>query len=443
MNVFLVSLGCPKNTVDAEAALSLLRRAGHRVVSDPASADVLVVNSCSFLDAAWQETVDQTAELAEVISGNPDRKLILMGCLPVHRGREFQAALPEVDFFLPSGQHGQLPDIIDRLFGSAEGEEPAQPPGRDPFAGYRNRELLTPAHTAYVKLAEGCNRVCSFCAIPAIRGPLNCRRPAAIVAEVEGHLGRGVKEVTLIAQDVLSYHADGLRLPELVAEIAATGIEWIRIFYLHPASLTLDIVERLFEFENVCRYLEIPCQHASDSVLSRMRRSHSRRRLETVLQGIRERWPEAVVRSEVIIGFPGETEADFDILRQFIETSRFATLGIFPFSPEAGTAAAALGEPVLEAVKALRAEELQFQQEAISFEFLTGYIGKTIPVLVDRRIDEEEGIFKNCKFAGRYYGQALDIDGEVYLKGNAAALGTFVTARIVDADIHDMMGEII
>jgi ribosomal protein S12 methylthiotransferase len=443
MNVFLVTLGCPKNTVDAEAALSLLKRAGHSVVSDPAAADALVVNSCSFLQAAWQETVDQAAELAVVKKGDPNRKLILMGCLPVHQGRDFRAALPEVDAFLPSGRHGQLPEMIDQLFSGVAGSELVKPVDHDPFAGYQSRELLTPAHTAYVKLAEGCNRTCSFCAIPVIRGPLNCRRPAAIVAEVEEHLNRGVREVNLIAQDVLSYQSDGHRLPDLVAAIAATGIDWIRIFYLHPASLSLDIVERLFEFDNVCRYLEIPIQHASDTVLSRMRRSHRSRQLETVLGGIREGWPETVVRSEVIVGFPGETEADFDVLSQFIETARFASLGIFPFSLETGTAAAALGELVPDAVKALRVEELQSQQESISFEYLTSYIGRTITVLVDRRIDREEGIFSNCKFAGRYYGQALDIDGEVYLRGNNAVPGSFVTACVVDADIHDMMAEIV
>ncbi len=437
-------MGCPKNTVDAEAAISLLRRAGCAMTPDPKSADFLVVNSCSFLDAAWRETVEQVRFLSRFKQRNGKKKLVLMGCLPVHRNENLEEILPWVDFFLPSGAHAELPRLVERERTNRHAVGDNKSVGRwDPFAAFENRDLLTPPHTAYVKIAEGCDRKCSFCAIPAIRGPFRSRSPASILREIENLLERKVKEITLLSQDILSYRYDGVNFPDLLEQIVGTGVDWIRIFYLHPASLTLATVRRLFEHKSVCRYLEIPFQHASDTILTRMRRSHDRRRLEKLFSGLRSEFPDAVIRSEAIVGFPGETEKDFEILKEFVAKARFYSLGIFPFSPEPGTEAASFENLVPEEIAADRAAELASGQEAVSFDFSSGYLGKSLPVLVDREIRSEECIFENCDFAGRFYGQALEIDGEVYLKGTGIAPGDFITVRIVDTDIYDLKGEMV
>ncbi|NIM19483.1 MAG: 30S ribosomal protein S12 methylthiotransferase RimO [Candidatus Latescibacteria bacterium] len=440
----IISLGCPKNTVDAEAAISLLRRSGCTITSDPRAADILLVNSCSFLDAAWRETLEETERLFHLKRSNGNKKLILMGCLPVHRYNNLEQSLPWVDHIIPSGAHALLPQLIEEWRSSSSKATTCPVDGiYDPFAAYESRDLLTPAHTAYVKVAEGCDRSCSFCAIPVIRGPLSCRRPESILREIEGLLRKGVKEITLIAQDILSYCSSGMKFPDLVTEIVETGVEWIRIFYLHPATLTLETVGRLFERDSVCRYLEVPFQHVSDELLHKMKRSHSRVALEALLSGIHREFPDAVIRSEAIVGFPGETESDFEKLKDFVASGWFASLGIFQFSSEPGTEAARLGDHVPKETVEERTAELSAVQEAASFDFHSRFIGKVLRVLVDRAVSNDEGVFDECDFAGRFYGQAYETDGEVYLKGKNLIPGDFVMARILDAGIYDLMGEVV
>ncbi len=444
MKAYLVTLGCPKNTVDSEAAMAILENAGCTMTADPDSADVVFVNGCSFLEASWWETVEETRRLSSLMKGDGKKKLVLMGCLPVHRQLDFRSVLPWVDYFLPSGAQAELPRLIDRLKGGGRTIQRMVPVARrDPFAGYEDRRLLTPNHTAYVKIAEGCDRGCTFCAIPKIRGPLICRIPSSILREVEELVSRGVKEVTLIAQDILAYRSGGKKFPDLVDEIAGTGIEWIRIFYTHPASLTMDIVRRLFEHDAVCRYLEMPVQHASDPILERMGRSHNMERIEKLLSSLYTEYPDVVVRSEMLVGFPGETEEDFERLKEFVAAARFASLGVFPFSPEPGTLAASSGNRVPDGLIAERVAEITSLQEAVSFGFHAAFAGKTLRILVDRKLADEEGIFEGCRYAGRFYGQAYEIDGEVYLSGGDVSTGGWATARIVDTDIHDLKGEIV
>lgn len=444
MKAYLVTLGCPKNTVDSEAAVAILEKAGCTMTADPDSAEVVFVNGCSFLEASWRETVEETRRLSRLMKGDGKKKLVLMGCLPVHRQMDLGSVLPWVDHFLPSGAQAELPRLIDRLKGGGCGIQRMVPVARrDPFAGYEDRRLLTPNHTAYVKIAEGCDRSCTFCAIPDIRGPLICRTSSSILREVEGLISRGVKEVTLIAQDILAYRSGGKKFPDLVDDIAGTGIEWIRIFYTHPASLTMDIVRRLFEHDAVCRYLEMPVQHASDRILERMGRSHNVERMEKLLSGLYAEYPDVVVRSEVLVGFPGETEEDFERLKEFVATARFASLGVFPFSPEPGTMAASSGSRVPDDLIAQRVAEIASLQEAVSFGFHAAFAGKILRILVDRKLADEEGIFEGCRYAGRFYGQAYEIDGEVYLSGGDVSPGNWITARIVDTDIHDLKGEIV
>ncbi|UCH83063.1 MAG: radical SAM protein, partial [Candidatus Latescibacterota bacterium] len=269
MKAHIVTLGCPKNTVDTEASIALLRDAGCDVVDRPEEADLLIVSACSFLGSAWEETTEETERLAQFKNAGSGKRLVLMGCLPVHLDTDWMAELPWVDHFLPTGGQALLPKIVE-AFG--QGETPARmlpATGLDRFAGYQNRSLVTPGHTAYVKIAEGCSRRCSFCAIPRIRGDMVCRRVESIVEEVERLVDNGVKEVSLLSQDITSYTDDGRRLPDLVDAITATGIDWVRIYYVHPGSLSIDLVRRLFDHESVCRYIEVPIQHASDKMLKR------------------------------------------------------------------------------------------------------------------------------------------------------------------------------
>lgn len=437
MKAYLVTLGCPKNLVDSEATMSLLRGAGCEPASDPEDAQLLMVSACSFLDASWRETLDEVARLAAYKNGG-GKRLVLMGCLPRHRQEDLEASLPEVDHFLPTGEHGQLPALIAAWRSEDAVARSIPVTSLDRFAGLHGRELLTPPHTAYVKVAEGCNRRCTFCAIPAIRGRQLCRSVADIVAEVEGLVGRGVREVTLLAQDIVSYAHEGRKIHDLVAGISATGVDWIRIFYVHPAGLDVGYLRRLLELPSVVPYLEMPVQHASNRILARMARSHDREAAVRLLQDARRAFPDIVIRSEVIVGFPGETDAEMEELKAFIEEFRFDSLGIFPYSPEPGTKAATLPDRVDPATVRDRVEELSSLQEAISFGARSRFVGRTLPVLVDRTADAEEA--DGARFAGRFHGQALEVDGEVYIEGDGIEVGSFVEVRITDAGPYDLAG---
>ncbi len=446
MKTYVVSLGCPKNTVDTEASLGLLDTVGCTFTDDPLAADLLIVSACSFLDTAWRETVEEVEQLAEIKQREPGKKLILMGCLPLHRDDGWRDTLPWVDHFIPAGAHSLLPSLVEsfRRRRKGNGGPGSIPPthGLDPFAGFEQRIRITPNHTAYVKIAEGCNRTCSFCAIPKIRGPMASRPVTSIVREVESLLENGVKEVSLLAQDITSYSDGGDRFPDLVDAVAKTGVDWIRIFYVHPASLTVEMARRLFAHPAVCRYLEAPAQHASDRMLRRMRRSHTRGHMEQVFGGIRREFPDVVIRSEVIVGFPGEGDGDFEELKAFVESMGFASLGVFIYSPESNTEAASLDGRVQGDLSSERAAELADIQKSVTFRMLADQIGTRHRILIDRRVDPESCVYPGCSYAGRYYGQAHEVDGEVYVCANGLEIGTFAETRIAEADVFDLKAEL-
>lgn len=441
MKAHLVTLGCPKNLVDSEATLSVLRRSGCEITNDPARADVLLVSACSFLDSSWRETVEETERLARYKRGG-GKKLVLMGCLPKHRGEDLEASLPWVDHFLPTGAHARLPEMVAAWRGDGVLVRTLERGDVDRFADFETRELLTPPHTAYVKVAEGCNRKCTFCAIPTIRGRQVSRTADSIVREVDTLVGRGVREVTLLAQDIVSYRDGASHFSHLVDRIAQTGVEWIRIFYVHPAGLGVEHIAPLFAHPSVCRYLEMPIQHSSSRLLERMRRSYDRGHVERLLHDIRASFPDVVIRSEAIVGFPGETDGEFEDLKAFVRDFAFDSLGVFPYSPEPGTDAAGFADAVDADLTRERATELSAVQEAASFDARARFKDRVLRVLVDREADAGEGAFGDCARAGRFYGQALDIDGEVYLSG-AANVGEFVDALVVETDVFDLRAEVI
>jgi ribosomal protein S12 methylthiotransferase len=458
LRAYISTMGCPKNLVDSEAAASVMASAGCEITADPSSADVLLVGACSFLDSSWRDTVEEINRLAAIKRAGNGGWLVLMGCLPKHRGDDLEGMLPDVDYFLPTGAHERLAGLVQSWREERDGGIPpgsgnagsrtVDCAGADRFAAFEDRILFTPSHTAYVKIAEGCNRRCSFCAIPAIRGRQHTRPAASIVREVEGLVERGVKEITLLSQDVVSYRDGGRRFVDLVDEIVNTGIEWIRVFYLHPSGLELEDVERLFRHESVVRYLEVPVQHASNRVLEAMRRGHDRPHVERLVAGIRSRFPEAVIRSEVIVGFPGETERDFEELLEFVEEIGFDSLGFFPYSREPGTEAAALGGIVPERIVRQRVEELNRVQEAISFGVQAGRVGETYTVLVDRKCEPFEDAFADADastgaHAGRFYGQAPEIDGEVFVATDDVVVGEFARVRITESGVFDLKGTLL
>jgi ribosomal protein S12 methylthiotransferase len=369
---------------------------------------------------------------------------------------DLERVLPDVDVFLPTGAHDRLYQLVEswrqRRDGGRQGDGQrgrarfVDGSGSDRFASFENRKLLTPAHTAYVKVAEGCNRRCSFCAIPAIRGRQVTRPVSSIVREVEGLVDAGVKEITLLSQDIVSYRHGRDGLLDLVDRLVDTGIEWIRLFYLHPAGLTLDTLRRLFAHPAVVKYIEMPVQHASDRMLAAMRRSHGRSHVEDLIRGIRAEIPETVVRSEVIVGHPGETDEDFDELSRFVQEIEFDSLGIFPYSPEPGTAAAAADGVVANSIARQRADEIAQIQEAVSFGVQSQRIGRSYRVLVDRKCAPDESAFGfdgTAIHAGRFYGQAPEIDGEVFMASGGFGTGEFVSVEITDCDIFDLKGELL
>jgi ribosomal protein S12 methylthiotransferase len=442
LRAYITTMGCSKNLVDSEAAAAVISRAGCELTVDPSQADVLLVGACSFLASSWRDTVEEVERLAGYKSpGGGGPKLVLMGCLPVHHGTDFDKALPGVDHFVPTGAHERLAGLVESWSGGAH--VPPSPrlidgAGSDRFSSFEERVPLTPAHTAYVKVAEGCNRNCSFCAIPTIRGRQAVRPVDAVVREVERMVGRGVREVTLLSQDIVSYKDGGANFVDVVEGIVKTGIDWVRLFYLHPAGMTLDHVRRLFSHEAVVRYLEMPIQHASNLMLKRMRRSHDRGHLERLIGGIRSEFPDVVIRSEVIAGFPGETDGEFEELLGFVEEMEFDSLGVFPYSREPGTEAAELEGGVPEPVIRQRVEELAAAQEAVSFGVQAARVGKSFDVLVDRERGPDEESAGSV--AGRFYGQALDIDGEVFVESCEVAVGEFVRVRITDSGVFDLTG---
>jgi ribosomal protein S12 methylthiotransferase len=440
---YVVTLGCPKNLVDSEATVTVLRRAGCAMTDDPAEADLLMVGACSFLDASWQETLDEVERLSVYKNGG-EKKLVLMGCLPRHRKEDLTSTLPTVDHFLPTGAHAALPDLIESWRAGGGVERRVDAEGIDRFAAFEGRDLLTPGHTAYVKVAEGCNRKCAFCAIPTIRGRQESRPLDSIVREVDDLVERGVKEVSLLAQDVVAYAYRGSKFADVVESVSATGVDWVRIYYFHPAGIDTEFLAGVFENPAVVNYLEMPVQHASNEILRRMRRSHDRGHVTRLIEGLRTAVPGIVIRSEVIVGFPGEGEREFEELKEFVGEIQFDSLGIFPYSREPGTEAAAMDAQVEVRAIRSRVEELSALQEAVSFGARARFASTRQRILIDREVEVEEGIFEGCSHAGRFYGQALAVDGEVFVRDagdEGPRVGEFVDVEIVDTGSFDLEGD--
>jgi len=432
MKVALITLGCPKNLVDAETMLGLLDEAGHRLVASPDGADVAIVNTCGFIAAAIEESAGVIAECLALKEAGRLGAVLVAGCLPQRFGGVHPAIPPGVDGVVGSASYGRIVEALESMrrgVPPAIIEEPADPHDED-----APRILGTPAHLAYVKIAEGCDNRCSYCTIPDIRGPLRSRPPDAIAREVSSLVAAGIKEINLIAQDTTAYGTDiafGEGLAGLVDVLAETGAPWIRILYTHPAHVTRALLDVMANHPNVVPYIDVPVQHVADRILDAMGRRIDGAGVRALLAAIRETVEGVAIRSTIIAGFPGETEGEFLELLELVEEGAFDHLGIFEYSPEPGTPAAALPGPVDRDVARARAILLADAMENLTHAAGAALVGSTVRVLVDGGGPAP---------AGRTTRQAWETDGVVLLPGAALTVGEFADVEITEAAGFDLVG---
>jgi ribosomal protein S12 methylthiotransferase len=439
--IYAVSLGCPKNLVDTEIMLGRLTQAGWEVTGAPEAADVLLVNTCGFIEAACQEAVDTILELGRVKADHPGKRLVVAGCLVQRYGEELAKELLEVDWFIGVND---FPALSHLLSPSRDKMTPrlwhAAPPYS--YSAVEARYPATPAHLAYLKIAEGCSHRCTYCIIPQIRGPLRSRPLATLVREAEALAASGVKELILVAQDTTAYGQDRAGQPGIAAllkELAAIdGFRWIRLLYGHPARVNQDLLETMAAHPRILPYLDLPIQHGHDEVLRRMGRGCTQHDILEAVRRIREALPRATLRTTVMAGFPGETEAHFETLCDLVQLVRFDHLGVFLYSPEAGTPAHRLTPAVPRREARRRARRLKALQARIVKARLKALVGTVAEVLVEGVSPESDYLL-----TGRLASQAPDIDGQVYITAGTGEVGKIQTVRITRALPYDLVGEIV
>ena len=436
--VHLVTLGCPKNQVDSEVMLGVLARRGHALVLDPGAADVLVVNTCSFIGPAKEESIDAVLDMARLKAERSGRRLVVTGCLAQRYADELREALPEVDVFVGTG------DIL-RIADAVEGEAGAAP------VVYRGAQHVLPRRelaarvrigawwTAYVKVSEGCDHTCSFCIIPRIRGRHESRAMADVLEEATALAADGALELNLVAQDLTAYgrdRRDGASLAVLLRALAVRlpSLRWLRLLYAYPASVTDELLEVVASEPAVCKYLDMPLQHISDRMLRAMRRERSGQAIRRLVARIRAAVPGIALRSAFIVGFPGEREDDVRELCDFLEESALDRVGVFRYSQEEGTAAADLPDQVPEPEKAERWERVMAVQARVAARRSASRVGEVVEVLVEEA--------RGRGLRGRARDQAPAIDGAVQLRGQAAP-GDLVLARVTGADTYDLRADIV
>ena len=438
--IHFVSLGCPKNRVDSEVMLGVARGAGYTHVDDPSEAEVVVINTCGFIGEAKKESVDAILEHAALKDGGKLERLVVAGCLSQRHPEELAREMPEVDHFLGSSDMLKLGEVLS---GKADRMLVGNP--ADWLASAESpRTLSTPGGSAYVKIAEGCNRTCSFCVIPEMRGLQRSRPLGDVVDEVRRLVDGGVKEVNLISQDTIAYGRDlpeGARSPlaDLAAAVAEVpGVHWVRLFYLYPETISDALIDLLANHPKVLPYVDMPLQHAADAMLRRMRRGHGGTRLRNVVTRLKERVPNLTFRTAFIVGHPGETDEEFEELCDFVRWAEFDRVGVFRYSDEESCRSATFEGKVQARVAERRHRKLMSLQRPISHRKNQALIGKELDVLVEGASDEHEYVLM-----ARHGGQAPDIDGQVYLSGGEAEPGEVRRVVITQASDYDLVGELV
>jgi ribosomal protein S12 methylthiotransferase len=440
-NVCMVSLGCAKNLVDAEVMLGYLPADRFEIVTEESRADIIIVNTCAFISDAKEESIETILEVADQKKLGRCRLLVVAGCLPQRYPAELAAELPEVDIFMGPGE---VPRIVELIDAWQRRRETLQAVGRPEYLYDHTtpRVKSSPFYSAYVKIAEGCSNHCSFCIIPQLRGPLRSRSVDSVVAEVRRLTAEGVKEINLIAQDITAFgsdRSDGARLETLLRELVKIDeLLWLRLLYAYPEGISDELIELMASEEKICNYLDLPLQHIDDTIIGLMNRRMDQQAVRALIDRLRSRVPDITLRTSFIVGFPGETEQQFAELLRFVTEGHFDRVGVFRYSREEGTPAAALPDQVPERVKKARLEKLMKAQQRVSFRRNRALVGRVEPVLVEGYSEETELLL-----SGRSVRQAPDIDGQVYITAGQADVGSIVPLRITDSSDYDLIGEIV
>ena len=438
MNIAIISLGCPKNQVDADVFCHALIKAGHQTVADPEQADIIIVNTCGFIQSAKEEAIENILMACQYKQQNPNLKVIVTGCLAERYKTQIVSEMPEVDAVVGIGSNAALPAIVERLTANGAGQVESYGPKCDMELGGA-RVISTPRHYAYLKIAEGCNNRCHYCAIPRIRGPLRSRPIDDCVAEARWLAGEGVKELILVAQDPTAYGEDWGK-PGAVCELldklnTIEGIRWIRVLYAYPERISDEFIAALVRNNKVVPYLDLPIQHCDDEVLKNMNRRGGRKEIEDAIRRLRAAIPNITLRTTLIAGFPGETEEQYSELCDFVKTVKFDRLGCFAYSAEENTVAAKMDNQIDEEVKQRRADHIMELQAEISAEKEAEKVGKTYECICDG-VDDETGMYLL-----RSAADCPEIDGSIMTPADTPLeAGAFYNVTITDADTYDLYG---
>lgn len=445
MKIGVVSLGCPKNLVDSETMLGLIHEEKYEITNDPSEAEIIIVNTCGFIESAKEESINTILQMAEYKKSGSCKYIIVTGCLSQRYAEELFNELPEADAIAGVEVYDEIGSIIKRVM---NGERFIMLERSKPDVIYTTKEtflpriLTTPSYTAYLKIAEGCDNCCSYCAIPKIRGPYRSKPMEQVLKEAKALADNGVKELIVVAQDTTRYGEDlpegKLLLADLLKELnKIESLKWIRVMYCYPNNFTDELIETFASLDKVCKYVDLPLQHASNRLLTSMNRYDTREEVETLLAKLRKRIPGIVIRTTFIVGFPGETDADFEELKEFVEQQRFENAGVFAYSQEEGTVAGAMPNQIPDEIKQERYHELMALQAQISEEIHKDTEGQTLEVLVEGIEEDGSGLHY-----GRSYREAPDIDGLVFIENPGDIKpGCFVKVNILQGFTYESVGE--
>lgn len=440
MKILCISLGCDKNLVDTEMMLGLLNKDGHTFTDDENEADIILINTCCFINDAKEESVNTILEMAEYKKSGKCRALIVTGCMAQRYKDEIIKEIPEVDGILGTSTYDEISNVLNKAL---SGEQAVCFHDLSALPEVSEKRIVTTGgHYAFLKISEGCNKRCTYCIIPSLRGPYRSVPMERLLTEAGQLAGQGVKELILVAQETTLYGTDlyGKKmLPELLRRLAEIpGIEWLRVQYCYPEEITEELVQVIKEEEKVCHYLDIPIQHASDRILKSMGRKTSREELKERIARLREEIPDIVLRTTLISGFPGETPQDHEELMEFVDEMEFDRLGVFAYSAEEDTPAASFPDQVPEEVRAERRDELMELQQDIAFEKAESMVGRILEVMIEGKVADENA------FVGRTYMDAPGVDGLIFVNADVPLMsGDFCRVRVTGAADYDLIGEMI
>jgi len=437
----IISLGCPRNLVDSEVILGSLKKEGFTISQIGEGVDIGIVNTCSFIDSAKEESIDMILAAADLKKEGKIKYLVISGCLAQLAEKELREKIPEADLIVGTSDFPKIARAVKNL---SPGKVRSMVSGQLTYIydEASPRILLTPRHYAYVKVSEGCSNFCSYCIISSLRGIFRSRAIESVIEEVKALAkGGALKEINLIGQDTTLFGMDRygqVRFPELLRKICGleNSVEWVRILYTHPAHYTDELISTVSDEEKICKYLDLPVQHISDRILKKMNRHTTKKDIMTLVSDLRKRIKGLVLRTSLIVGFPGETDRDFKELLDFLRDMRFEKVGAFIYSREKGTAAADFKNQIPEKIKDERFDEVMKLQKDISGSINKSFLGRVIKVLVDEKVEDERD-----KFLARSYGDAPEVDGVIYLTGRNIKVGEFYHAKITDTLEYDLVGE--